>query len=142
MAPLFNSEHKTRRCFVPREKHIRFAHYFAGVGIEPTTSRLCIPLRFPSSPKSFWSLWSGLYLHPFSIYEKLGCLPSSLYTFPKNFRAWLGITLFRGFTEFDRLTIIRYQTMSPFEPCEQPLLIPAMTKTALNQLLQTSQTVD
>jgi hypothetical protein len=45
------------------------------VGIEPTAKRLCIPLQF-LLPLS--SLWAGLSLHPGQ-----GCLPSSLYTFPR-----------------------------------------------------------
>ena len=34
----------------------------AGVGFEPTTSGLCIPLQF--SLPGLTSLWSGLSLHP------------------------------------------------------------------------------
>jgi len=44
-------------------------------GFEPRTDRLCIPLQL-SLPLS--SLWAGLSLHP------VGCLPSSLYTFPSR----------------------------------------------------------
>ncbi len=71
----------------------------AGAGLEPATFGLCVPLRL--SPPDYVSSWSGLSLHPQP--DLLGCLPSSLYTFPETIsKAWLGITFTKGFPEFDK----------------------------------------
>jgi hypothetical protein len=44
-----------------------------------------------------------VWTFPSSSAELLGCLPSSLYTFSQELlRAWLGITIARGFPEFER----------------------------------------
>jgi len=42
--------------------------------------------------------WSGLYLHHPA---RVRCCPSSLYTFPEFFQAWLGIA-FSGFPDFEQ----------------------------------------
>jgi hypothetical protein len=69
-------------------------------GFEPGTNRLCIPLQL-SLPRGFCGLD---YPFTLALGLALGCLPSSLYTFPDW--AWLGITLSDaaelGFPEFDR----------------------------------------
>ena len=75
--------------------------------IELSTNRLCVPLQF-SLPLS--SLWSGLSLYPLIC----GYLPFSLYTFPRQSRTWLGITIIKGFPEFDRIYLPVTHVSSPF----------------------------
>ena len=71
----------------------------AGVGFEPTASRLCYRYNFHCS--ATWRICGLDY--PITPQRALGCLPSSLYTFPDIIGTWLGIgTSKQAFPEFDR----------------------------------------
>src|SRR5262245_55434674 len=88
----------------------------AGAGFEPATSRLCVPLRLSPLPFPGFVVWT--IPSPGRDFG-LGCLPSSLYTFPLN--SVLGSVLpLWGFTEFDRLSSTLPDRGALFEPCELP----------------------
>ena len=89
LMPCLSQKRQTfKSCFmeykIKRDNPFRTVSFYlvAGAGFEPTTSRLCIPLRF--SPLASYDAIRGLDYTFILLTVELGCLPSSLYTFPPS----------------------------------------------------------